>query len=679
MKADSVSLLEFIGASKRTFYIPVYQRNYDWKEANCTTLFKDIEEIATDSKRDIHFMGTIVYIEGESTATFRAFTVIDGQQRLTTIMLLLKAIVDSTDDEDMKADIIESFLTNRHCPESLRIKLKPMKSDAQNYEKLIDGQIDEMQNTQVLENYRLFLDLIKNSTLSPQEIYYGIQKLEIVYIELNQDKENPQLIFESLNSTGLDLTQADLIRNFLLMGQEYSKQEKLYSTYWTKLEKLLPDAMISDYIRDYLTLKTGVIPNKDAVYLSFKKYYNTLDNYDAEGFLEELTTYGEYYSWFKFCNSPDDKINVCLAHFQRLKSTTVYPFLLSLFEDCFMYHNIDANELHNTLEIILSYVMRRLLCEMPTNALNKVFASMPKDIEKYTNMNLRERVICVLASKKGKAVFPNDKILREKVLLRNSYKFPHIKFVLEQIERKTGKEIVSFDSLTIEHIMPQTLTSKWKIDLGKKSQEIYEKYINCIGNLTLTGYNPELSNSSYEEKKNIYKQSNVNITKAIVDYEHWGEDEILSRGQTLIEAISNIWCCPEMINNSKTEIDTRTEFDFTDEVDVTGRTPCEVDICGEVRTIDSWRGFLEAVCTIMYDFDSQIFRSLIKHSDFIGKSRKIISDNPDDLRKCIKIADGLYIEKNLSANDVLNYSKLIVEKFDDDLESACSFKLKPIE
>lgn len=219
---------------------------------------------------------------------------IDGQQRLTSIMLLLKAILDSTMIDELKIEIKESYLTNRFSPEALRIKLKPMKSDSCNFHKLINDQIDEMEESQILLNYNLFMDLIRESSLCPEQIYQGIQKLEIVYIQLTKEKENPQLIFESLNSTGLDLTQADLIRNYLLMGQDYDCQERLYNNYWIKLEKLLPDAMISDYIRDYLTLKTGIIPNKDSVYHNFKEYYLSLDNYDAEGFLDELTTYGEF-------------------------------------------------------------------------------------------------------------------------------------------------------------------------------------------------------------------------------------------------------------------------------------------------------------------------------------------------------------------------------------------------
>ncbi|MCD7918901.1 MAG: DUF262 domain-containing protein [Clostridiales bacterium] len=676
MKADNILLLEFIGASKRTFYIPVYQRNYDWKASECMTLFKDIEAVAKSSTQISHFLGTIVYVEGDSSPTFREFTVIDGQQRLTTIMILLKAIVDSCDDEELKEDIVETYLINRRCSEKLRIKLKPMKSDAKNFQKLIDNQYDSQDNSPIFNNYKLFIDLIEKSSLSAAEVYNGIQRLEIVYIELDHEKENPQLIFESLNSTGLDLTQADLIRNYLLMGQEYHRQEELYNKYWSKLESLLPDALISDFIRDYLTLKRGSIPNKADVYIVFKKYYEQLGNYDSEGFLEELTTYGQYYHWFKYCDCPDNAINVRLRHLQKLKSTVVYPFLLSVFEDCYMYGEIDNAQVCDIIDVILSYVVRRLLCEIPTNALNKVFATMAKDMEHYADSSYCTRVVEVLASKAGKAAFPNDKILKEHLLTRNAYKFAHIKFVLEQIERRrSNKETVSFDSLTIEHIMPQTLSVKWRIDLGTNAQEIHEKYVHCIGNLTLSGYNSELSNSSFDEKKQEYSKSNVSITRSLGELDHWGEHEILNRGNDLIKDIEKIWPCPDIINNANSKIDDRTEFDFFDEVDVTGRQPRELEIIGETYSVSSWREFLQTLCTVLYEYDPQIFRSLTMHNDFKGKNVRMIATDDQNMHKPLKIADGIYVEANRNANNILNYCKLIIEKF-DGVEEESSYKLK---
>lgn len=678
MKADNIQLLEFISASKRTFSIPVYQRNYDWKSIQCKTLFKDIEAIAVDNQRASHFLGTIVYVEGESKADFRKFTVIDGQQRLTSIMLLLKAILDSTDDEYLKEEIKDGYLTNKYTKEeALRIKLKPMKSDADNYKKLINNHIKDMEESQVLLNYNLFKMLISESELSPEVIFQGVQKLEIVYIQLDRNKENPQLIFESLNSTGLDLTQADLIRNYLLMGEEYEQQERLYNEYWTKLENLLPDALISDFIRDYLTLKTGIIPKKDDVYGNFKTYFRSLDNFDSEGFLEELVTYGEYYSWFKYGNSPEEKINQRLLQLQRLKSTVVYPYVLNIFEDCYLYHDIDVDEVCKTLDVILSYVMRKLLCELPTNGLNKIFATMAKDVQNYKNDPTDVRVAKVLAMKKGKMIFPNDSLMKEKLLSRDSYKFPHIKYVLEQIERSKGKEIVDFNATTIEHIMPQTLSNQWKTYLGKKAIDIRDKYVHNLGNLTLTGYNSELSNLSFENKKDYYKASHIYMNKEISEYTDWTEKEILLRGRELINIICDIWKCPKEVKGENF-VDMRTEFDFTDEVDVTGRVPAEFEICGEIVTVDSWKEFFVKVCTYMYAYDSQSFRKLVFHKDFQGRIKRIIDTTDNNMRSPVKIIEGIYLETNLSANELLNYTKLVIEKF-AGLDDEFSFKLKPVK
>lgn len=677
MKADNINLLEFISTSKRTFKIPVYQRNYDWKKTQCLTLFRDIEKIAKDKNRSIHFLGTMVYIQGEDTANFREFIVIDGQQRLTSIMLLLKALKERIVDTDTQEDIYENYLINKRAPEEYRIKLKPMKQDYKIYKEIINGDIDGLSESPILSNYKYFLELIDSSSLDPKEIYYGIQKLEIVYIQLSRENENPQLIFESLNSTGLDLTQADLIRNYLLMGEEYSKQEELYSNYWVKIENLLPDMLISDFIRDYLTLKTGTIPNKDKVYINFKDYYQQLSNYNVDKLLGELKTYGKYYSWFKYCNCPDEDINNRLVELQRLKSTVVYPFLLSIFEEWYVCKNITNEELKLALDVIISYVLRRLVCDLPTNALNKVFASLAKEIskDKYRDLELNKKISIVLINKKGKAAFPNDILLKECFVNKDFYHFKQGKFILEEIELNKSKEKVKLDGTTIEHVMPQKLTSKWKVDLGKKYNDIHERNINKIGNLTLTGYNSELSNKSFSEKKEFFKNSNINLNRDFSNYDIWNEVSIEKRSNSLFESAIKIWKYPlieeRYINN---EIDTG-EFEIMDDIDVTGRSPYEIQVCGSKYSVNSWREFFTCICTVMYEYDPQIFKTLIKHNDFKGRKKRIITDDISNLIKPAEIADGIYIEKNLSANDALNYSKLVVEKY-EGMENEIVYKIK---
>ncbi len=677
MKADSINLLEFINASKRTFVIPVYQRNYDWKKLQCLTLFRDIEKIAKDTKRAIHFLGTMVYIQGEDTATFKEFIVIDGQQRLTSIMLLLKAIMERTTDDDIKEDIYESCLINKRAPEEFRIKLKPMKADYSIYKELINGKVEALEESTITANYKYFLELIDNSTLTPEEIYSGIQKLEVVYIQLSRENENPQLIFESLNSTGLDLTQADLIRNYLLMGQEYSDQEELYSKYWVRIEGLLPDLMISDFIRDYLTLKTGNIPNKDKVYKSFKEYYEGCNNFDAEGFLEELMTYAEYYSWFKYCNCCDKEINKRLIQIDNLKSTVVYPFLLGVFEDGYLYKNLQKEEVCQVLDLIISYVLRRMVCDLPTNSLNKVFASLAKDVakEKYNSLKLVQRIGIVLLGKKGKATFPSNNVFRENFVNKDFYNFKQGRYVLEEIERSLSKENVNFDELTIEHIMPQTLTPIWQVDLGKRYKEIHETNVHKIGNLTLTGYNSEMSNRGYEEKREYFEKSNVMMNRRVAKVEEWNEKQINERGNRLFECAVKIWNFPEVDETYINPLNEVNEFEIMDDVDVTGKSPYEIIVCGSKYAVDSWRGFFSKICKIMYEYDSQIFRSLLMHNDFKGKRKRIITRDRESLNRFEEVAEGIFIEQTLSANDALNYSKLVIEKY-QEMENEISYKIR---
>lgn len=677
MEAQKINMLELIDG-KRIFSIPVYQRNYDWKISNCERLFRDVEKIARDENRESHFLGTLVYVDGKKTASFREFIVIDGQQRLTSIMLLLKALSVSTSDEGLKEDIKERYLINKRGPEELKIKLKPIKNDSVNYENIINDSELVNYDSNMYHNYERYKELIEESDLTPEEIFIGVEKLEIVYIALDGEKENPQLIFESLNSTGLDLTQADLIRNYLLMGQSYNTQEKLYTKYWTGIEKLLPDALISDFVRDYLTLKTTVIPNKDKVYEGFKNYYESLKNYTAEGLLEELLTFANYYSWFKYNNSPYDNLNNKLEELGRLKSTVVYPFLLNLFEDCFIYKSFSIEELESVLDLVISYVFRRLVCEMPTNALNKVFCTLSKEIDKMDNMDISilEKVKISLIKLKGKGIFPSDNMFKEYILSKDFYNFKQCKYFLYKTESYGCKEIIDENNLTIEHIMPQKLTPKWQVDLGKKYDEIYNKYLHRIGNLTLSAYNSELSNKSFIEKKEMLTESKLKLNRDLLKYNEWGQEEIENRAVELYESALRIWSYPEGDYSEYYKGNAnKYEFDIMEEVNVTGREVYQLTILGVEYSISSWRELFKTICSKMYEYDPQIFSSLVNHKDFKGRVKRIIDISDQNMIRPTKVSENIYIEQNLSANDALNYSKLVIEKF-EGMDNEVSYKIR---
>lgn len=675
MDAHSTSLTNFIDTGKTVFNIPIYQRNYNWKPSHCKTLFEDIIAVATNEHD--HFLGTIVFIVTESGPEYNVYSIIDGQQRVTTIMLLLKALADTCQDEELRDEIYESYLINKRVPEEFKLKLHPQKNDFKIFNSLINNNSIEDHGNQIYINYEFFVDLIKSSKISPEEIYRGIQKLQIVYIKLYQSDENPQLIFESLNSTGLDLTQSDLIRNFLLMGLDSEDQKYYYTKYWLKIENWLTNSRISDFIRDYLTLKTRKIPNKNNVYNEFKKYFRANNkNFNIESFFEELLTYALYYQWLIFSNSNSLEINQRLLKFNSLKSTVVYPFLLYLFNECFYKNSITKDELIASLDLILGYLIRRSLCSLPSNVLNKIFQSLANDIKKENN-NIIDGIIDQLSKRKGNMIFPNDQYLQEGLKNVKASKLPGLKIILEEIERKNNKEVVDFENTTLEHIMPQKLSDEWKESLGMNWEEIHNKYIDNIGNLTLTGYNSELSNSPYNKKREIYKDSNISITRSLADnYSNWTEKEILNRNTWLFNEIIKIWPSPAKIDNQLDFTNFEDILSFSDEIDVTSKKPSELLIYNDTITVSSWRELVEELSNYLYKYDSEIFHSLTKDEDFRGTSKRHIDITDMDMKNPIKIADNLYVETGRNANTLKKFCNQLITKYINLENDQFSFKLR---
>ncbi len=680
MEANKMKLLEFIGSSKRTFNIPVYQRNYDWKEEHCRRLFYDIEQIASNNYEIVHFLGTIVYVAGASQPNFMEFIVIDGQQRITSVMLLIKALYDNIEEIDLKEDILETYLINKRAPEALRIKLKPIDSDMYAYEKIIENN-NLAESSNIAKNYNLFRNLIETSDFSAEELYNALNNVEIVYISLDKDNrsENPQLIFESLNSTGLTLTQADLIRNFLLMNHEYGEQKRLYKNYWLKIEGFLPNAVISDFVRDYLTMKSGSIPNKDKVYATFKDFVRSNRIYDEEGILEDLLIYAEYYSWLLNCDSHNEVIDELLQQLQQIRSTVTYPSLLYIFEDCFSYKKIDINELVKILKTILSYLYRRIVCEYPTNALNKIFATLSSELEKLklSNSNYYNAVVEILASKRGSGTFPRDEEFKRSFISKDLYKTKIDRYSLYQLEKFNNKEVIDIDGdISVEHIMPQKLSPSWQIDLGKRYEEIHNEFLHTVGNLTLSGYNPELSNKRFCDKKNILAESNISLSRNLANYDVWNDDSIKKRAEDLFNTAKQIWSLPVEYNavSSEKTIDYDINYNVMDDLNVTGEKPRQLIICDLEFAVSSWKDVLRELCKQLYELDSQVFKSFTKHKDFEGRDRRVISENSEGMNSPFMISENTYIETNMSANSIINYCKLIAEKY--SLQEDIYFRLR---
>lgn len=673
MEARKIKLLEFIGNGKKTFNIPVYQRNYDWKEEQCRKLFEDIQNIVKSDYEIEHFLGTVVFVSSKSEMNFNEYVLIDGQQRITSIMLLLKVLHEKVTDENDKEEIWEEYLINKRVPEeNLRIRLKPVESDGMPYKKLIEEN-DISLTSNVCKNYRLFEKLIQESNYSAEEIYKALGKIELVYIQLEKGKksENPQMIFESLNSTGLSLTQGDLIRNYLLMNHEYEKQKMLYKNFWLEIEKRITNEKISDFVRDYLTMKNGSISNKDKVYDDFKKYIKqNNENMDEEGILEELKTYSEYYSWFLNGNSPNNKINEKLSEFRYLRNTTVYPLILSVFEDTYSYKNINENELFDILNLLISYIFRRSVCGYTTNSLNKVFASIvvllkSKDIYKQIEKGLMNKS------------FPGDEEFRAEFIKCNFYKkgTEFCKYTLKLLETFENKEQTDMENITIEHIMPQTLNSEWRIELGSKFEQIHSEYINTIGNLTLTGYNPELSNKNFELKKRYYEESNIKMSREIANYDKWKDTEIKDRAEQLFEKAKRIWKLPQGYDNKNIDnLEYGKNYLLGSNINITGKKPSKLIISSKEYSIKSWKELIEKLCLELYELEPRILRELIYNPSFKGKEKDIVTQNKEKLRAPVKIDEDLYIESNLNSNAILNYANMIATEY--ELEEEIFFVLR---
>lgn len=665
MEARQISIEDFLSSNKTRFIIPVYQRNYDWREKNCLQLFDDIKEASKRENIKSHFMGSIVYVSNSETESIdlKEYVIIDGQQRLTTITLFLKALYDVILDENLKEEIYETYLINKRLDEQNKIKLKPIKKDDESFRKLLKNDFDTIdKNSNIYKNYIFFKEKLLeiDNTI---ELFKGFKKLFIVHIALNRRDDNPQLIFESINSTGVSLSQSDLIRNFLLMDKEAEEQTKLFENYWFKIEENLSSENISDFVRDYLTMKQNKIPNKSEVYEAFKKFVYE-NKFDVKELLDELYEYSKIYK--TFLNPKNEVYALKIQNLKFLKVTVVFPFLMVLV-DLYNKEKIDEENLLHSLNIIESYIVRRAICNQATNALNKVFAGLYNElleIDIYEEKDIAKYINAVLVSKKGTAIFPNNDMFKVDFTSRDMYNIKNKQFFLGVLENNNNKEKVDFFNLSVEHYMPQTLTNSWKVHLGDKFQSIHNMYVHNIGNLSLTAHNSELGNKSFEEKKQFLKeQSRLKLNSFFVNSTLWGENEIKQRANQLFEEAKELWKYEDismdiLVNNEDKEF-----YTLDDNIDITNKKPIAFEIDKTKYSVKSWREILVKVLEVFIDIDINAVQRFTKDSDFQGIKRRIISDREEDIRQAEKIADNIFVETNLSANSTLANIKLICEKF----------------
>lgn len=567
LQAGETTLNKLLNTS-RQFIVPIFQRNYSWQKSQYEQLWFDILRASKFKEKQNHFIGSIVYIDmGTPAGRPQQLLLIDGQQRLTTISILLCAIKDYVQKFNLETKLINlakiknQFLYNSDEIDEDKYKLLLNVQDKETYIKLIDNTIFTVNKpaTNIIKCYEFFYERIEDFIKQHgqiDEIYAGIFKLSLVSISLDKDSDNPQMIFESMNSTGKDLSQTDLLRNYLLMDLTPEKQTRLYKTYWKPMEELFGEDIYKNdlnkfdyFIRDFLILKsdTGHICKINNVYENFKRYY--LDN-NCEKFavLKDLFTYAKYYACIDLLQENDNELKLYWQEFKKLDNHVVYPFLLKLYDD-YSRQILIKEDFKKILQVVISYLWRRAICEIPTNSLSKTFATLYQAVDKEDYVN---SIIKAFVFKSSYKRFPSDYEVREKLQTKDIYHFRLRKYLLEALENYYHKEPIDLNTAnyTIEHIMPQNIEHNlsWQQMLGEDWQEVHSLYLHTLGNLTITGYNAEMSNKSFGEKVNGesgFKHSHLKLNESIAQCDVWNKKAIQRRTNILTDIILKIWKYPE--------------------------------------------------------------------------------------------------------------------------------------
>lgn len=676
MKGSECRLIEYMEGSKKRFIIPIYQRNYDWKIENCKQLFDDLVKVIKN-KRKSHFFGSLVSVY-EPSGRNTEFLVIDGQQRLTTVSLLLLAMYNLIKsgiviprDGFLDKQIYEDFLVDKYQPEETRIKLKPVKNDQKAFGKLFYDVNEYIMESNLTTNYNYFYERIQKQEITIDELFDAICRLEIINITLNNE-DNPQLIFESLNSTGLDLSEGDKIRNFILMGLPSKEQDEYYDKYWNRIEECTKYD-VSSFVRDYLSIKQLAIPSQRKIYISFKEYVEQ-KSIETEELLKDLLAYAKRYE-ILLCGSTKNKaLDACIYRLNRLETTVTRPFFLEVLR-LYDENKLDMSELSETFLITENYVFRRTICDLPANALSKIFYTLHREITRYegNDQEYVEKFKYALLSKKERARFPNDDEFSEKFTERPVYQMnsKNKVYIMERLENYStaeDKDVYGHcddGTYSIEHIMPQHLTPAWIKALGDDYEKIHETWLHRIANLTLTAYNSKYSNSTFEEKKSMkngFEDSGIRMNTYIAKKDKWTLTELEERSQYLMGRALEIWAAPtSTFKPIKKQMDS---FTLDDDASLSGRLIARFSYKNTEQPVSSWVEMFQKVLQILYAEDRSIIIKLaVSTEDNVARH---FTTNESDFKKSVEIGDGIFVWTNSSTQSKISVLNRVFELYDAD-------------
>lgn len=676
MKGSECRLIEYMDGSNKRFIIPVYQRNYDWRIENCKQLYDDLVKVINNDRRS-HFFGSMVSVY-EPSGKNMEFLVIDGQQRLTTVSLLLLAMYNLISagilipkDEFLGNRIYEEYLVDKYQPKETRIKLKPVKNDQKAYGKLFNDTDEYIRESNLTTNYNYFYERIQKQEISIDELFDALFRLEIINITLNNE-DNPQLIFESLNSTGLDLSEGDKIRNFILMGLPSKEQDEYYDKYWNRIEECTKYD-VSSFVRDYLSIKQLAIPSQKKIYISFKDYVDS-KAIETEELLKDLLAYAKRYEILLCGGTKNKALDACIYRLNRLETTVTRPFFLEVLK-LYDENKLDISELTEIFLFTENYLFRRTICDLPGNMLNKIFYMLHREITRYegNDVGYVEKFKYALLSKKDRARFPDDDEFAERFTGRQIYQMNSKNkiYIMERLENYStleDKDVYGHcddGTYSIEHIMPQHLTPAWIKALGEDYEEIHEMWLHRIANLTLTAYNSRYSNSTFEEKKSMkngFEDSGIRMNTYIAKKDKWTLAELEERNQYLMGRALEIWAAPT--TTFKPAVKQMDSYTLDDDTSLSGRLIARFSYKNTEQPVSSWVEMFQKVLQILYAEDKSVITKLAASTDD-GLALNFTM-NEADFKKTVEIGDGIYVWTNTSTQTKLSVLNKVFKLYDAD-------------
>lgn len=643
MKASETTFQPIIEGTKQ-YVVPLFQRPYSWTKKEWDVLWDDLVWLCENNEPKSHFIGSIVTMPTISVPQgVSKYLLIDGQQRLTTIFILLIVLRDlakTSEAGGQLADEIQvTMLVNQFKKDDDFFKLLPTQVDRDNFKNLIKGE-HQKSNNPLNDCYTYFERKIKQTGLEIETLAKVITtRLSSVGIVLDFD-DNPHLVFESLNAKGRNLTQADLIRNYFFMRIHVDDQEKYHLKYWDPMQSALGDEL-TEFVRHYL-MKDGSFVKQNEIYFTLK---DRIGQSDAVQALRDMSSYSVYYKKIiDPVSETNTNIRSYLFRLNRLEVTTAYPFLLNCYRD-YEDGRLSQNDFLETIKLIENFIIRRFVCNIPTNQLNKIFPSLYSQIIIRNSSSFVDGVRQNLQSRD----YPKDTEFRQRLVDAKLYgageRLAKTKFILETLEiAHAHKESTVFENLTVEHVMPQTITESWKQHLGEDWQADHELYLNVLGNLTLTAYNSELSNAPFLMKKQYLIKSHLELNKYFEQFIAWRKENIEARSNYLAVKALKVW---SYFGDESVQATTSSE--------VTGKIPKSVTILGTKLAVSSWRDVLTATLSTLSELEPELFENLaLEYPRFIGK------DNARFV-KSRQLNSGHFIEINLSAQNIYRFCVQAIE------------------